>query len=126
MKRVLFGLAILFAQVGFGESMDVKLKDVPATDTNISIQKGSGQCVEYEIVHGNEDLASTPEYDRSKAYATWKAACDEWKKSMRELNKENRIISLSCGNPARSQDGELNLYRSNGLYRVRVQMKERR
>lgn len=105
--------------------MDVKLKDVQADDTSITIGKSAGKCVEYEINSGTEDIFSSPEYDRSKAYAGWKTACADWKTSMREINKENRVISLNCGSPTRTQDGDQHIYRSSGTYKIRVQMKER-
>lgn len=120
-------LLAFFAFAAIAEKMDVKLKDVSAdNDTSITIGKNQGQCVEYEIVSGQEEISVAPEYDKTKARKEWQLACDEWKKSMRELNKENRIITLNCGSPTRSTEGDQHAMKSTATYKVRVQMKERR
>jgi hypothetical protein len=124
MKFVLSALLAFFAVAALAEKMDVKVKDV---DSNNSILIGKpGQCAEYEILEGQEDIFnSNPQYDKSKARAEWKSACDEWKKSIRENNKGNLIISPNCGFPMHHPEGEQHVYKSTGTYKVRVQTKER-
>ena len=64
------------------EKAGVKVQDIPTNeDTSIVIKKGAvnDQCTEYEILTGTEEVFGLPEFDRSKAMATWKTSCSEWK-----------------------------------------------
>lgn len=125
--------AIIFFCAAFGlvvlaEKSSVKVEDIPTTgtDTSITIHKGGKpkDCTVYEIVDGHEDVFGGPEFDRSKALASLKTACAEWAKNFKEMNKENRVISVNCGQPVQSKEGEQYSFKSAASYKVRVKMQE--
>lgn len=105
------------------EKAAVKVEDIPTSDeTSITIQKGKSKnnCTAFEIVDGREDVFGMPEYDKSKSMASWKAACQEWRTGLKELNKENRIIALNCGQPSATKESDQYVYKSSATYKVRV------
>ncbi|MBI1861856.1 MAG: hypothetical protein HYR96_13160 [Deltaproteobacteria bacterium] len=119
---------LLISVMALAEKSSVKVEDIPSTseETNITIQKGSARkdCTRYEIIDGHEDVFAGPEYDKTKALSNWKAACSEWIKNFREMNKENRVISVNCGQPIMSKEGDQTSYKSTASYKVRVMMQE--
>lgn len=121
-----YGLALLCG-IAFAEKPTVKVKDVPVEqDTTISIKKGTtGDCIEYEILEGTEEVFGMPDYDRMKALASWKTACSEWRESMREMNKDNRLLTLNCNAPKASKEDDRFTFLSTGTYRVKVKVRER-
>jgi hypothetical protein len=93
----------------------------------VTIEKGNiPQYTEYEIVDGHDEIFGSPDYDRIRAYDSWKTACNDWKKSMKELNAERELLSLSCNSPTLSKDGTMMTYKSSASYKMRLRMKERK
>lgn len=131
MKRAhfLFLLAgLLLGTEVWAEKAGVKVSDIDAKeDTSIIIKKGApiDQCVQYEIVSGNEEVFGTSEFDRTKAYASWKTACNEWKQSMREMNKGNNVITLNCNSPQITKEDDRYTYQSSGTYKIKLKMKDK-
>jgi hypothetical protein len=98
-------------------------------ETTISIKKGaqaaSKTCSRFEIIKGDAEIAGEAELLSKPARGAWKKACDEWKKETKELNAENRLISLNCGVPecGKMPTGESQCS-SKGTYQVRVRVEE--
>jgi hypothetical protein len=63
-----------------------------------------------------EGEASATAKDAKKA---WKAACADWKKEMKEDNKENKIISLSCGTASCSGEAGNKVCTSTATYKIK-------
>lgn len=121
-------LVLALSVAAIAENASVKVKDIPTNqDTSIVIKKGAvpDQCVQYEIVTGNEEVFGTAEYDRGKAYSSWQTACKEWRQSMREMNKDNQIISLNCNKPQAQKEEERFTFQSNGNYKMKVKIKDK-
>jgi hypothetical protein len=125
----LFTLTILFVtSLSLAEKAGVKVGDIDTKEnTSIIIKKGAAaeQCVHYEIVSGNEEVFGTPEFDRTKAYASWKTACNEWRQSLKEMNKDNQLITLNCNSPQATKEDEHFTYRSSGSYKIKIKMKDK-
>jgi hypothetical protein len=104
----------------------LRISDLPADgDTSIVIKKGADAGTQdFEVVSGNEDVVGEPKPSNREAYASWKAACAEWKKEMRELNKENSVIALNCNASTKEKDENgLTTHKSSGTYKMRVRLK---
>lgn len=127
MKWIVLPLG-LFTVIATAEKATVKVSDVPTDqDTSIVIKKGAptaDSCVEYQILTGNEEINGDAEYDRGKAYANWKIACAEWKKSMKELNKDNQFLTLSCGTTKGLKEDERHVFQSSGSYKLKTKIKD--
>lgn len=96
-------------------------------DTTISIKKGNQPAVnkkKYTISDGDEEIAGDKDVLKKNAEKNWKQACDDWKKEIKELNKDNKVISLSCGSMKCTKDGVESACKSTGLYKVRVLTEE--
>lgn len=106
----------------------VKVGDIDnQEDTSIIVKKGDvqGNCTEYAIVDGKEEIFGAPDYDRSKAYAGWKTACNEFKAHMKELNKENVLLTLHCAQPQGTKEGDQWVFKSAGTYKIKTKVKEK-
>ncbi len=128
MTYLLLFLTALFVIPPSARAEKVKVSDIETKeDTSIVIKKGDpGMCVEYSIVDGHEDVFGSPDFDRAKAYGGWKTACNEWKQSMRELNKENSILSLSCAAPTGGKESDQWVFKGIGTYKIRVKTRDKK
>ncbi len=122
-------LLIPFLLLAHAEKAGVKLKDIPTDgDTSIIIKKGAiaDQCVDYQIIDGTEEVSGDPAYDRGEAFSSWKSACDEWKKSMKEMNKGNQIITLNCNSGKASKEDDRFAFVSTGSYKLKTKVREKK
>lgn len=93
-----------------------------AADTNVNIQKGDD--AEFTIISDKAEVAGEPLLADADARESWKKACEQWKAEMRDLNKDNQLIALSCGTPRPTRSENANtIYRSDGTYKVRVRVR---
>ncbi len=128
MKKIL-GLLLLASCFAYAEKASVKVEEVPTSqDTSIVIKKGTltQDCTEYEILDGKDEIAGDLNYARGGAMTAWKQACKEWKTSMKEMNKDNQILSLNCNSPTADKDGDQFVYKSNGTYKMKVKIREKK
>ncbi|HEY8269732.1 MAG TPA: hypothetical protein VIG33_02505 [Pseudobdellovibrionaceae bacterium] len=117
-------LAFYFSFVStlaFAQTMGIK--DISTDgDTTIKIQKGKEED-KYEITTGTDAIEGDAAPLLKEARANWKTACSEWKKELKELNKENQVISLSCGTMKCSTTAMETTCASEGKNKVRVKVK---
>lgn len=126
--KVIWGALFLLPFAASAEKTGVKVTDIEGKDdTSIVIKKGpvTDQCVQYEILSGSEEVFGMAEYDRSKAYTSWKTACEDWKKGMREMNKGNQLLSLNCNSPKATKEDERFTFQSAGTYKMRLKMRDK-
>jgi len=110
-----------------------KISNEDGKDSSVLIQttKGAKVSPDYEITSGEEDLAGDPTAGRAEAYKAWKETCAEWKKELKENNKDGQVLLSSCGTPKFTKDDSagvgsgLYVYRSQGKYKLRVRIKDR-
>jgi hypothetical protein len=105
MKYLLSLCVAAFAAGSWAQSVDIK--DISAqeaeegSETTIQIKKGKPGTVktenQWEVTDGNADVQGEEGATAKDARTNWKKACDDWKKEIREENKENKVISLNCG-----------------------------
>lgn len=103
MKYALLVLSLV-GYTAFAESIDVKgvTTDAAAeSSTTIEIKKGkpgtAKSDAQWEVTDGQADVEGESGATMKDARSNWKKSCDDWKKEIREDNKENKVISLNCG-----------------------------
>lgn len=107
----------------FAFAQSLGIKDISTQgDTTIKIQKGK-EDDKYEITTGTDVIEGEAAPLLKEARANWKAACSDWKKELRELNKENQLISLSCGAMKCSTTAMETTCASEGKNKIRVKVK---
>lgn len=123
MKATFLVLVLFFSTQVFAQK--VGIKDIPADgDTTISIKKGDQTKAEFEIVTDQAQISGEPEILSKAARTSWKKACDEWKKEIRELNKDNQVLSLNCGTPKCTKtDMTETVCTSDANYKLRVKIR---
>ncbi len=116
------------ANVSAAEQPKVGVKDIPAdSDTSVIVQKGKNAGFpNYEVVNGSEEIAGDPNFHEREAYTSWKTACDDFKKELKEMNKE-RLMSVSCGRAKLIRGAESNTsysYVSSATYKLLVRIRD--
>ena len=96
-------------------------------DTTVTIKKGPiEELPEFEIISGTAEIAGDPSPGLKESYASWKEACEKWKKDLKDLNnkKDDSILHLNCNAPSSSvlKNG-LQVYRSTGNYKLKTRMR---
>ncbi len=121
MKFLIIGLSFL-STLALAQTMGIK--DIPAEgDTVIKIEKGAKTDDKYEISAGVDTIEGEPAPLLKDARANWKVACTEWKKELKDLNKENQVISMSCGTMKCATTAMETTCTSEGKNRIKVKVK---
>ncbi len=122
-------LTLVLSTSTFAQEVGVKVDKVDATSeegTTISITKGkqSAKGKKYTLSEGSDELVGDKDVVRKSAEKNWKKACTEWKSEFKEMNKENKIVSMSCGRMTCNKDGVETTCESVAKYKVRVVAEE--
>lgn len=113
MKKVL-SIIILFSTVSIlAEDINVNVNNTP-----VKIAK------KYEINEGSEDIVGDKSTLRKGAEQNWKNSCNEWRSEFKATNKNNTIISYSCGKMDCSKDGVETTCTSKAKYKVKTLTEE--
>lgn len=127
-KLILVAVALAFSTNLKAEEVGVSLNKVDTTqDTTISIKKGSSATEakkKYTVVEDTHDVVGDKDVVAKSAEKNWKAACTEWKKEFREDNKDNKIISITCGRMSCSKEGVESTCQSTGKYKIKTLAEE--
>lgn len=122
MKMVFGFLVTVLVSVSFAQSIGVK--DIPADgDTTISVKKGSSADNKFEITSGEDDVEGDSANLIKEARANWKTACADWKKELKALNTDNKVLAMNCGKMICSTEGVESTCRSKASYKLKVQVK---
>ena len=128
MKQLLIiALTLGLLSIATAEEVGLKVDKITTQeDTTISISKGNkkSDTKKYTISEGEDQLTGDKEVVKKDAQKSWKMACADWKKEFRDLNKDNKIISMSCGTMNCSKDGVESTCSSMAKYKVRVIIEE--
>lgn len=128
MKFLILSLLFSFAVTAQAQNVGVKVNDVDASgdqETTISIKKGSKTVpgeAKYEITEGTDEMSGDPAALQKEARANWKKACTEWKQELKELNAENKVLTMNCGQPQCSTSSMETVCKSTTKYKLKVRV----
>ncbi len=125
-QRTICVIPFLFSVSSYAQDKTLKISDIPThEDTSVIIKKGVASFgPDFEIVSGVDEVAGDPLAGSKESHASWKVACENWKKETRELNKTNQVLSLNCNLPMPTRiEGGLNIYHSSASYKLRVRIR---
>lgn len=115
-------ISTLITTAALAQTMGIK--DIPADgDTTIKIEKGQKADNKFEVSEGTDTIEGDPAPLLKDARTNWKLACTEWKKELKELNKENQVISMSCGTMSCATTAMETTCSSTGKNRIKVKVK---
>ncbi|MBK7842834.1 MAG: hypothetical protein IPJ71_03930 [Bdellovibrionales bacterium] len=127
--KALFIAVSFFLPILIAVAQTVDVKDVDsagAEDTTIEIRKGKAgekkNNAEWELAEGTSDVQGEGAAMNREAKKNWKKACDDWKVEFRNDNKENKIISVSCGTPTCSTESGTVTCSSTATYKVKSRL----
>ncbi len=119
---------IAFSASADEQTTSIKVNNIKTDqDTAILIKKGGTDALKpvYEIVEGDGDISGDPASGAVESLASWKTACAEWKKEIRELNKDNQVLILNCNKAhVESLPNGQRVYSSTGTYKLKVKTGE--
>jgi hypothetical protein len=128
MKALLLAVLLFLPMiVSVAQSVDVKdIDSAGAEDTTIEIRKSKAvekkSNAEWELAEGTSDVQGEGAAMNREAKKNWKKACDDWKVEFRNDNKENKIISVSCGTPACTTESGTVTCSSTATYKVKSRL----
>lgn len=110
------------------QAQSVGVKDIPVSSegTTIEIKKGSSNKPtdrDFEIVTDEDSIEGDGAPLLKEARSNWKVACADWKKELKELNKDNQLLSISCGTMKCTTEAMESTCRSQARYKVKVRLK---
>lgn len=126
--KALIVLISLYSSLSLAQSVDIKDVDTNGSEnTTIEIKKGKkGEAPagerNWEITEGDADVQGEVATMSKEARASWKKACEDWKKEFRADNKENKIILIDCGRPDCSGDATNKTCVSKAKYKVKTKI----
>ncbi len=124
----ILSLSILVGVSGItvrAQAQTAAVKDIPAdSDTTITVSKGKKSQTEYEVTDGTADVQGEPEVLARDARTAWRKACTEWKQELKELNKDNQVLSMNCGTPKCEKNSNMEfLCESKASYKVKTRIR---
>jgi hypothetical protein len=78
----------------------------------------------WETQDGSADIEGEASATGKDAKKAWQKACDVWKKEIREDNKENKILNVSCGISSCSGEAGSKVCSSKASYKVKTKSEE--
>lgn len=128
--KVSFLASMLSLTLGFGQSLmaqTANIKDIPVDPeqgTTIRIEKGArpNAPTTSEVLEGQAEVTGDPKPLARVARESWSKACEDWKKEVKELNKDNQIMALSCNSAKCSNEGVLTVCKSTATYKIRMKI----
>lgn len=129
MKTFILSALFILSTVAYAEqNVGVKINDMDTTqDTTISIKKGAQQQPnqkKWVLSEGEEDISGDKDAMMKNAEKNWKTACKEWKAEFKELNKDNKIVSMNCGRMTCTKDGVESSCVSKATHKVKTLSEE--
>lgn len=128
MKTILF-LMLLLPVAVFAQKIDLKDVDADSESTTIEISKGgkkkedAQKCTaNWEITEGSADVEGEGATLMTEAKKNHKKACKDWEKEFRADNKENKIISVSCGAQNCNSEAMEKVCSSRASYKIKTRI----
>lgn len=125
MKKIII-LVLSLNISAWAQTTDIKIKDIPTTEdaTLIEVRKKTSMDhkLEYQITEGTDDVSGDAAPLLKEARTNWKKACEDWKKELKELNKTNQVITLSCGQMSCKTEAMETTCKSTGNHKIKVKV----
>jgi hypothetical protein len=125
MKKFILVIAVLTLSVASqSEDVGVNVDKIDTTqDTTISIKKGTSATEakkKYSVVEGEHEVVGDKDVVAKAAEKKWKQECADWKKEFRLDNKDNKIISITCGRMVCDKEGVESTCKSQAKYKIKT------
>ena len=100
--------------------------------TTIRIEKGPNATHtslpaaqrKWEVQDGEVDVEGEASATAKDAKKAWQKACADWKKEIRDENKENKVVSLNCGSANCSGEAGSKICASKAIYKIKTRVDE--
>jgi hypothetical protein len=124
MKNLVYFILLVCAPA-LAQKVDLKDLDTDSEETNIQITKGKKKSTSeaiWEVADGDADVLGEGALMLKGAKENWRKACDAWKKEFRADNKENKMISLNCGQMNCSTEANEKVCTSKASYKIKTKL----
>lgn len=126
MKALILVFALALTNSAFAQT--VNMKDMDASKegtTTIEIRKGNEATAaanKWEVQEGTSEVEGDSAATSKEAKAEWSKKCTEWKKEFRADNKDNKILSMSCGSASCGGEVGQKVCTSKATYKIKTQI----
>ena len=124
--KFIMAFVFLLPTAALAQKVGLQVDGVNATEnTTIEIKKNDRPKNEksFEITEGTDEITGEFSTLLQDARKNWKTACEDWKKELKDLNKENQVLFISCGRMTCSKQNVESSCQSVAKYKLRVQLK---
>ncbi len=124
--KFIMTLAFLLPTSALAQKLGVQVDGVNANEnTTIEIKKNDRSKNEksFEITEGADEITGEFSTLLQEARKNWKTACEDWKKELKDLNKENQVLFISCGRMTCSKVSVESSCQSVAKYKLGIQLK---
>ncbi len=124
--KFILAVAFLLPTAALAQKVGLQVDGVNANEnTTIEIKKNDRPKNEksFEITEGTDEITGEFSTLLQEARKNWKTACEDWKKELKDLNKENQVLFISCGRMTCSKQSVESSCQSVAKYKLRVQLK---
>lgn len=124
--KFIMALVFLMSASAVAQKVDLQVDGVNTNEnTTIEIKKNDRPKNEksFEITEGTDEITGEFSTLLQEARKNWKTACEDWKKELKDLNKENQVLFISCGRMTCSKVSVESSCQSVAKYKLRVQLK---
>lgn len=80
----------------------------------------SASAEDFEIIDGSATVVGKPDNSQTQARENWGLACDKWKSEIKELNKKDQLMALSCESPSCTFDTGTYTCTSNAIFKIKT------
>jgi hypothetical protein len=129
---LVLGLGTLTGSWALAQTVDPgKLDADHEGTTTIQIKKSknddppfNAKKIKWETQDGSADIEGEASATAKDAKKAWQKACADWKTEIREDNKENKVLNISCGVSSCSGEAGSKICTSKATYKIKTKMEE--
>ncbi len=124
-------LSMCALNVSEARAEETEEKAVLIQTTNKPEKLGIGQKPkDFEIVEDTDEVSGDPVAGVNESRKSWKEACAEWKKELKEANP-GQVVTANCGTPKMDKNDDvagkgsgIYTWKSTAKYRLKVRIRD--
>lgn len=124
-------LSVFAITVPVTHADEVEEKAVLIQTTNKPEKLGIGQRPrDFEIIEDTDEVVGDPVAGVQESRKSWKEACNEWKKELKEANP-GQVVTANCGTPKMDKNDDvagkgsgIYTWKSTAKYRLKVRVRD--
>lgn len=131
-RSLCLAITALFSAWALAQTVDAgKIDATNEGTTTIRIEKSkngeqppSAIHPKWEVQEGSADVEGEASATAKDAKKAWQKACADWKKEIREDNKDGKVLNLNCGVSNCGGEAGSKICTSKATYKIKIRIDE--